>query len=405
MGKSSYILNQLIGNIDRSYMNWLVKREEANKHVKHLTCGRLLTILIWAHLTSRKSLRDIEASLYAHQDKLFRLGIGQSFAKSTIAEALENRPVAVFRDMTERMMEIASKVRPRDEVLTMLRKTYSLGGFYAVDSSIFDLDAGAFPWSEGSGTNKPGIKLHAMFDLLRQVPAVAAITGLDGCDQSFMDLYPYQKGNFYMFDRIYTKTDAWNLIDNAGAYFVLRLKRNVRYVVSENVSIPRGERILADQRIRLSSRWGATGYPKDLRLVSYYLTDKNRVERFVSNNFNVGSFVIPYLYKRRWDIELFFKWIKQHLRIISFFGRSANAVMIQIYSGIITICLLAIVADKYNFHGSLYTLGSILSTALTERRSITEILTRTLPEKKIATEAIQSGSLFSEEEIAKCHLL
>lgn len=409
MAISSYVLTQLAQELDRPFFRWLVKRDDGNKRVRYLTCWQLLLVLLWSHFTSRRSLRDIEASLHSHRDKLYRLGIAKMVARSTLAEALERRPVSVFRDMADRMMKLASDITPRDEALLMLQKTYEVDGFFATDSSIFDLKAEQFPWAEGSGRNGPGIKLHVMLDLLRQVPTLALITGMEGCDQSFMDLFPYHRGCFYMFDRIYTKTTAWRHIDQAGAYFILRLKRRIKYRVLSAVSTPANERILADERVRLSSRWGAKGYDRDLRIVTYRIDEDGTTERFVTNNFDVDAYVIPYLYKRRWDIELFFKWIKQHLHITRFYGQSAGAVMIQLYVGIIAVCLLAIIADKYKFKGSLYTLSRILSTSLTERRPLAEILARSLPQTmKTASQAhsadLYSASLFSAEELTKCYL-
>lgn len=409
MAQTSTLFQQLTDCLDYDYFKRLVKKYNGNRYVKKFSCWMLLITLVWSHITSRKSLRDISLSLMGLGSDAYRLGTGGAVSKSTLSEALENRPVAIFRDMAQRMMSLASKTAPRDESLMVIMKTFGTNGFYAVDSSKFFLEAAAFGWADSAGVGGPGVKLHLMLDLLRQVPTLACITGMEGCDQRFMDLYDYQPGCFYMFDKIYTKTDAWQCIADQGAYFVLRLKRGLCFRTLDERPVQQGSRIMADKTIEFSSRWAKKGWTGRLRLVAYMLPDSETMEYFVTNNFTVDAFVVPYLYKCRWQIELFFKWLKYNMHITDFYGRSANAVMIQIYSGIITVCMLAIAADKYHFQGSLYEFSRMLSQSLTTKSSLSEFVNRYSRDTNEVSQAItpsatpMQGVLFTDEELAKCY--
>lgn len=374
MAQIPYIFNQLCGFIPRDIFDRLVKKYGGNVSVKHYTCWNHLMVMIWAQLTSRRSLRDIENSLRAHSDKTYRMGMGKSISRNTIAHANARKDVAIFRELSRVMMERAARINISDRTLIDIAEACGVAGFFAIDSSTVSLDLRKYPWSvpqEGSG----GVKIHTMFDIMRKVPRSCLITGHEERDQTFMEHYAYEPDCLYVLDKMYFKTRGLLAINESHAYFITRIKKNVVYEVDSEAPVS-GVRVLKDETIRFTSRWASNGYPGTIRLISYYSLENNEVLKFLTNNFEIDAATIALLYKYRWEIELFFKWIKQHLRIVAFYGTSANAVMIQIYVGLITFCALALLSDSQKFKGSLYDLTNILSVALTEKCHISDLLNR-----------------------------
>lgn len=372
MTQIPYVLPQLCKYIDRDYFEMLVKRYHANAYVKSFSCWNQLVTMTWAHLTRRVSLRDIECSLRGHRSKLYRMGIGKNVSRNTLANANAQREVAVFRELAQRMMERASKTGVKNDELAEIGARFKVNGFFAGDSSTIYLDLERFAWSipqRGRG----GLKLHTLYDLLRHVPTMALLTGHEERDQTFLEDYPFRRGSIYMFDKAYVKTKSLNHINKEGAWFVVRLKARMAFEVIKDMpvfgasSMEKDVRIMGDHIIRFTKRWAKTGYPDELRLVRYYCAEKNELMMFLTNNFTLPPSIIALLYKYRWEIETFFRWIKQHLRIESFFGTSANAVMIQIYIAVTVFCALSLAVDDLKFEGSLYDFSRLLSTSLTEK--------------------------------------
>ncbi len=374
MQQIPYVFNQITAFIPKDFFDRLVKRCSGNRSVKGYTCWNHLLVMIWAQLTSRRSLRDIESSLRAHSDKTYRLGIGRCISRNNIAYANANRDLSIYRDLAQEMMRRAGRVSVKEGVLSMIAEAFGLGGFFAIDSSTVSLDLHKHPWSVPQN-EWGGIKLHTMYDLLREVPRVCLITGHEERDQTFMSDYPYEAGCFYMFDKMYFKTHGLSHINARRAYFVTRIKDNVLYDVVESAPVD-GDHVVGDRIIRFTSRWAKLGYPGHLRLVFFYSTEKNSVIKFVTNNFNLDASTIALLYKYRWQIELFFKWIKQHLRVTSFYGASGNAVMTQIYTAYSALCALALAADSVGYSGSLYEFSNIMSVSLTEKVMLKDLMAR-----------------------------
>lgn len=368
MAKNPYIFNQLCQYLDRQYFDYLVKRYNGNRHVRHFTCWNHLLTMVWAQITGRRSLRDIEFSLRAHRDKLYRMGMGKSVSRSTLAEANSSREVGIYRGMALRMMEHASRIRVVRADLEELYAGLAIAGFYAVDSSTVHLPLSKFPWSVPQ-RNGGGIKIHTMYDILREVPSLCNVTGNEGRDQTFMDDYTYHPGCLYLFDKAYVKAASLYRIHEKGAYFIVRKKENMRLecVSSDEGANARCPPVLKDSRVRFVSRWAMKGYPQELRMVSYYSPEKNAVLTFLTNNFDMDAELVAYAYRNRWAIETFFKWIKQHLHIESFFGHSANAVSIQVYCAVIAFCMIAMCADEHEVRCSNYELLRALGVSLTER--------------------------------------
>ena len=376
MPQIPYVFNQLSQFIDRDYFEILVARYHGNMYIKEFSCWNHLQVMIWAQLTSRHSLRDIEVSLRAHADKLYRMGMGKHISRNNISHANSRREVGIYRELAQRMMQKAASVRVRNPQLEELSKLFSINGFFAIDSSSVKFELNKYPWSvpqQGVG----GIKLHTMYDLLKEVPRMCLITGHEERDQTFMEDYPYEKGCLYIIDKAYMKTRGLFSIEASKGYFIVPIKRNVKYLVLKiNTEHERPIEVLADRMIEFTSRWAKTGYPKELRLVTYYVEQKGKAMQFLTNNFKLPAEKIALLYKYRWDIEVFFKWIKQHLRINSFYGTSANAIMIQIYTAFTAYCILALVADAVSYKGSLYDFANMISVSLTEKVYIRDLIDR-----------------------------
>jgi hypothetical protein len=397
MAQIPYVFSQLAARLPKDSFDRLVKKYSGNAYVKSFTCWNQLLVMLWAQITNRRSLRDIEISLNAHSDKLYRMGIGRQVKRNTLANANSLRDVAIFRELAQEMMRRASKIAVRDKLLKELCKEFALSGFFAIDSSTVSLDLTKYRWTvpqKGLG----GVKIHTMFDLLRKVPSMCMITGHEECDQVFMDDYNYQKECFYSLDKAYVKANSMYKIHKAGAYFVVRIKRNMVYDIIDS-SEETDNIILADQIIKFTSRWAHNGYPDNLRLITYYSEDKNITLKFLTNNTELPAISIALAYKYRWDIELFFRWIKQHLRITSFYGTSHNAVAIQIYTAFITYCLIAIVADEIKFDGSLYEFANILSVSSMEKILIKDLIKR-LDNIDDEPSDYRFPSLFDEWQIA-----
>ena len=375
MSQNAYIFNQLCSLLPRDHFEYLVKKYNANYHVKPYTCWNHLMVMLWAQLTHRDSLRDIEAGLRAHGEKLYRLGMGKNVNRSTMSYANTNKEVAVFRDFAQKMMELASRVLGVKNVeLKKLTGVLEPAGVFAVDSSTVNLDLKRFGWSvpqEGKG----GIKLHTMYDVIREVPALCLVTGHEERDQTFMDDYPYMKGGLYVFDRAYVKTPSLKRIDDGGAYFIVRRKKGMDYRCLSDTGSDRPP-VYGDKRIEFTNRWAKKGYPDQLRLVQYYCKERNEVMDFLTNDFLMPPTVVACAYKNRWSIELFFRWVKRHLLITKFYGTSANAVSTQIYVAITAYCLVAMAGAMYRFKGSAYELMSVLSVILFEKQDLSEVIRR-----------------------------
>lgn len=396
MAQVAYIFNQLCSLLPRDHFEYLVKKHEGNSYMKTYSCWNHFLVMLWAQLTGRESLRDIESSLRAHKDKLYRLGMGKNISRNNLSHANATREVSIYRDFAQKVMNITlSQVGTEEKELFTLSDGFNLSGLFAVDSSTVYLDLTKFNWSVPQ-RGRGGIKLHTLYDILREVPVLCLITGHEERDQTFMDNYPYRKGGMYVFDKAYIKTASMKEIDSISAYFVVRRKRGMSYSVIKELTAAVAP-IYGDKEIFFSNRWARKGYPGNLRLVQYYSMERNEVLDFLTNNFQLPAMTIAESYRNRWNIELFFRWIKQHLYVTRFYGTSANAVSIQIYVAVSAYCLVALAKALYGFKGTTYELLRVLSVSLFERLPLKDVLDRY--EDSVKEEANQSylwPSLFDD---------
>lgn len=369
MFKDKFVFSQLIAFLDRNHFNYLARKYDGDKYVKHLTCWNKLLALMFGQLSNRESLRDLIVALEAHQSKCFHLGLGRKpIAKTTLATANQNRDYRIFEEFAFYMMEQARRNRAAD--------IFKLGGkVYAFDSTTIPLCLSVFWWAKFR-KKKGGVKVHVLYDLEVQVPAFYHITTASVHDSKAMPEIPYETGAYYIFDRGYNNFKELFRIQRMESFFVVRAKTNLQYkCVKWKRRMPKN--ILSDAEIELTVYNSRKDYPDNLRLVRYYDEKQGREFMFLTNAMDLTAQQIADLYKNRWQIELFFKWLKQHLKIKKFWGTTENAVRIQIAAAITAYCLVAIVQHDMKLKRSTYEVLQILSISLTDKTPLRELFDKT----------------------------
>lgn len=369
MFKDKFVFSQLIAFLDRYHFNYLARKYDGDKYVKHLTCWNQLLALMFGQLSNRESLRDLIVALEAHQSKCFHLGLGRKpIAKTTLATANQNRDYRIFEEFAFYMMEQARRNRAAD--------IFKLGGkVYAFDSTTIPLCLSVFWWAKFR-KKKGGVKVHVLYDLEAQVPAFYHITTASVHDSKAMPEIPYETGAYYIFDRGYNNFKELFRIQRMESFFVVRAKTNLQNkCVKWKRRMPKN--ILSDAEIELTVYNSRKDYPDNLRLVRYYDEKQGREFMFLTNAMDLTAQQIADLYKNRWQIELFFKWLKQHLKIKKFWGTTENAVRIQIAAAITAYCLVAIVQHDMKLKRSTYEVLQILSISLTDKTPLRELFDKT----------------------------
>lgn len=369
MFKDKFVFSQLIAFLDRNHFNYLARKYDGDKYVKHLTCWNQLLALMFGQLSNCESLRDLIVALEAHQSKCFHLGLGRKpIAKTTLATANQNRDYRIFEEFAFYMMEQARRNRAAD--------IFKLGGkVYAFDSTTIPLCLSVFWWAKFR-KKKGGVKVHVLYDLEAQVPAFYHITTASVHDSKAMPEIPYETGAYYIFDRGYNNFKELFRIQRMESFFVVRAKTNLQYkCVKWKRRMPKN--ILSDAEIELTVYNSRMDYPDNLRLVRYYDEKQGREFMFLTNAMDLTAQQIADLYKNRWQIELFFKWLKQHLKIKKFWGTTENAVRIQIAAAITAYCLVAIVQHDMKLKRSTYEVLQILSISLTDKTPLRELFDKT----------------------------
>ena len=369
MNKDKYVFAQLLEYLDYDKFRHLVDNYDGNRYVKHLTCWNQLLALMFGQLCNRESLRDVIVALEAHRSKCFHLGLGRKpIAKTTLATANQNRDFRIFEEFAFYMMTQAREKRATD--------IFKLGGkVYAFDSTTIPLCLSVFWWAKFR-KKKGGVKAHVLYDLEAQVPAFYHITTASVYDSKAMPEIPYETGAYYVFDRGYNNFGELYRIQRMESFFVVRAKSNLQYrCVRWKRRMPKN--ILTDAEIELTVYKSRKDYPENLRLVRYYDEEQDREFMFLTNAMDLTAQQIADLYKNRWQIELFFKWLKQHLKIKKFWGTTENAVRIQISAAITTYCLVAVVQHDMQLKRSTYEVLQILSMSLTDKTPLRELFDKT----------------------------
>lgn len=364
MHKERYVFAQLTAFLDRFHFLNIVRRYDGDRYVKQFTCWNQLLALMFGQLSNRESLRDLIVALEAHAGKTYHLGMGKSITRSNLSKANTNRDYHIFEEFAYYMVEQARSKRKCD--------IFNLGGnVYAFDSTTIDLCLNVFWWAKFR-KQKGGIKVHTLYDVETQVPAFFHITEAAVHDSKAMAVIPYESGSYYIFDRGYNDFKQLYRIEEIDSFFVVRSKKNLLYkVVKWKRRLPKN--VISDAEIELTGFYPSKNYPKRLRLVKYHDEDQNRDFMFLTNAMSITSLEVACLYKNRWQVELFFKWLKQHLKIKKFWGTTENAVRIQIYTAIITYCLVAIIQHDMKLKRSIYETLQILSISLTDKTPLREL--------------------------------
>jgi hypothetical protein len=361
----------------------IVERHKGDAGVRTLSCADLFRVMAFAQLTWRESLRDIEACLAANQTKLFHMGMKASPARSTLADALERRDWRIYHALAQRLIARAKALYAQDPSVLELDASV-----YALDSTTIDLCLSLFDWAPFRST-KAAVKLHTLLDLRGSIPTFLHISDGKLHDVNVLDILPIEAGAFYVMDRGYVDFTRLYAMHQAGAFFVTRAKQGMdaRRVYSSPTQRSTG--VICDQRVMLNGFYSAKAYPEHLRRVRFKDPESGKTLVFLTNNTILPALTIAALYKGRWQVELFFKWIKQHLRIKRFFGTSENAVKTQIWCAVATYVLIAIVTKELQLDASLYTCLQILSVSIFEKTEISCALQPDRSQREIATPANQ----------------
>lgn len=366
MPSSPYVFSQFLNLLPRYEFQNIVNKYKGDHRTREFKCWNQLACMIFAHIRQEDSLRDIDISLNAHASKLYHIGIKQC-PRSTLADANERRDYRIYEEFAKSLMSRARRVYTNTQLALDVDNAV-----YALDASTIDLTLSLFPWAKFRAT-KGAVKMHAMIDLRGNIPAFLYITDGKVHDVKAAPLIRIEPQGIYLVDRGYVDFAWLWTIEETKAFFVTRLKTSIKWtrVISRPVDKSLGLR--SDQDILLFSKQTKAKYPKRLRRITFRDEEQNRTLVFLTNNFSLPSSTIAALYKARWQIELFFKWIKQNLMVKSFYGTSANAVKTQIWISMIVYLVLAIMKERFHLENNLSQLLHFLEVNLFERKSLESI--------------------------------
>lgn len=388
MYSANIVFSQFMAHMPKYEFNKCVDRYKGNHRVRKFSCWDQFLCMAFAQLTSRPSLRSTVNVLKARQNKLYHMGFRCQISLSTLADANEARDWRIYADFAQVLINIAKDICQKDKFEFDISETV-----YALDSSTIDLCLNLFPWAKFRKT-KSAIKLHTLLDVMTHIPDFIEITDGKYHDVNILDVLIPEAGSFYIMDRAYNDFYRLYQLHTLGAFFVIRAKRNMKYrrVYSHKIEKPTG--LKSDQTIKLTGTKTSEYYPEHLRRVSYFDSNTDRLFTFITNNFAHDALVITQLFKSRWQIELFFKWIKQHLRIKTFFGTSENAVKTQIWIAVCVYVQAAILRERMKLDISLYTFLDILGTSAFDEVDILQIVTKN-KNSTIVTQTYNQLNLFN----------
>jgi hypothetical protein len=371
MNSGQTIFSQLMDFIPTYEFNQCVKRYNGNYKIKNFTCWEQFLCMAFAQLTYRESLRDIQACLRAAHKKLYHMGIRSKVSRNTLAHANQIRDWRMYAEFAQILIGQARKLYANEDFGVQLEQTV-----YALDSTIIDLCLSLFPWALFR-KKKGAVKLHTLIDLRGNIPTVVFITHGKVHDVNILDALVIEAGAIYVMDRGYLDFERLCTIHQSSAFFVTRAKSNFDFKRLYSKPVDKSVGVLCDQIVTLQGFYARKSYPDKLRRIKYHDAVKNKKLVFLTNNLILPALTIAEIYRCRWQVELFFKWIKQHLRIKAFYGTSENAVKIQIWIAISVYVLVAIVKKRLNLNLSLYTILQILSVSLFEKTPVLQALTPT----------------------------
>ena len=368
MNQGTYLFSQLISIISPTSFKTCVKRYNGDYKTKHFNCWRQYLCMVFGQLTHRESLSDTILCLKANTNKLYHIGIGEAIAKSTLSTANEKRDWRIFADFAWILITEAKQLYAGEKDLEL-----SIDNpVFAIDASTIDMCLSLFQWANFRST-KAGIKLHVQLDLRSAIPEFIQITPASIHEVNILDTISYQIDSFYILDRGYVDFKRLYRIHYSKAFFVIRAKDNLHFKCVRSNKKNKSMGILADQLITVQGFYASQDYPEKIRRIKFFDKENNRVLVFLTNNIELDATEIAKLYKHRWKIELFFKWIKQNLKIKTFWGTSENAVRVQIWIAISVYIIVAIAKKKFNLKHSLYEILQVISISVFDKVPIREL--------------------------------
>jgi Transposase DDE domain/Domain of unknown function (DUF4372) len=369
MNQGKYVFAQVAGFLPTHIFERCAAQYEGNKGVKHFTCWHQMMSMMFGQLSGRESLRDLLTALQAHSSKYYHLGLGRNVSRSNLADANERRDYRIYESYAYELVAIARKQLVKDTDFALSIKD----NVYAFDSTTIDLCLEVFWWATFRRA-KGAVKLHTLYDVKTSMPSFVHVTEASVHDVNVLDVLEYEPGGFYILDKGYVDFRRLYHIHLDKAFFVIRAKENLQFIRLYSAKADKLKNIHCDQTIRLKGFKSSNNYPTNIRRIKYYDTEQKRIFVFLTNNFDLPAEDIALLYKYRWRVELFFKWIKQHLKIKSFWGTSMNAVKTQVYIAIITYTLVALIKNKLKTEMSTYEMLQILSVSLFDKTLLYQLL-------------------------------
>ena len=377
------IFSQVMDYLPKHIFRQCVNRYHGNRKIKNFTCLDQFLCMAFAQLTYRESLRDIEVCLRAQHNKLYHMGIRGGIARNTLANANKTRDWRIYADLAQSLITTARDLYVNEDLGLDLDNTV-----YALDASTIDLCLSVFPWATFRQT-KAAIKLHTLLDLRGNIPTFIHITDGKVHDVNVFDILIPEPGAFYIMDRGYVDFKRLYTMHSTGAFFLIRAKSNTLYKRRYSHKADTSTGVICDQTIVLTGLKTSVDYPQTLRRVKYHDAATGKIFNFLTNNFTISAQTVADLYKQRWQVELFFKWIKQHLRIKSFYGTSENAVKSQIWIAVSVYVLIAIIKKRLGIKENLYTILQVLSITVFEKTPLVQAVTGSAYKNEKTPDVIQ----------------
>lgn len=370
MNNGKYVFAQIATFLPQRIFDRIVDKHSGNYRIRHFTCWNQMLCMMFGQLSNRESLRDLVLTINAHPSKRYHLGFGKGVSKSNLGVANEQRPFEIYQEFAYHLINEARKICVAEDVEFSFSNSV-----YAFDSTIIDLCLTAFCWATFR-YSRGAVKLHTQYDVRTSIPVFVMVTAGSVNDMNAMDAIKYESGSFYIFDRGYMDFKRLYCIDQLKAFFVIRARYNLRFKRQYSSKVNKESGVLFDQTGSLITFYAMKGYPNKIRRIKFYDKEQDRYFVLLTNNFELEAIDIASLYKHRWKIELFFKWIKQHLRINSFWGRTQNAVKTQIYIAITTYTLIALIKQKLKSQYSTYEILQIVGASLLDKTPLNQLLHR-----------------------------
>jgi len=369
MNTGKYVFAQIASFVPQRQFDRMVSKYKGNYKARHFSCWNQMLCMMFGQLSSRESLRDLVLTINAHPAKLYHLGFGKGVSKTNLAKANEQRNYLIYEEFAKMLISEARKVGLPDN-----DGSFSFtNAIYAFDSTTIDLCLNIFSWATFR-KHKGAVKLHTQYDVRTSIPVFIDVTAASTHDVNAMDSISYEPGSFYIFDRGYLDFERMYFIHQSKSFFIIRAKHNLQFKRMYSRSTSKTSGVRCDQTGTLKGYYSHRGYPEKIRRIKFFDAEQNRPFVFLTNNMEVDATEIALLYKYRWKIELFFKWIKQHLKVTAFWGRSMNAVKTQVYIAITTYTLVALIKQKVNTSYSTYEILQILGASLLDKTQLNQLL-------------------------------